>query len=337
MTKTKIAVALSGGVDSSLVLYLLQQKGYDVHAFTMLLTEDENKSAQKMAEFLNVPHTIVDLREEFKQEIISYFLRSYELGKTPNPCLVCNRKIKLGRLFDIVKDYGCEYLATGHYAKIIKGNELHKADNEKDQSYFLFNLKYENLPYIMFPLADLTKTQVRELAQKANLPTAEQKESQDVCFICGDYKDFLKGKIENPTGDFVDTEGNVIGKHEGIANYTIGQRRGLKLGGFENPLFVLEIDTKNNNVIVGEHENLLKSNVFVRDVNWLVPNAPEQPFEAMVKLRSRQREVLGIVHPQGNNAKIELKEPFAGVAIGQGACFYIGSQVIGGGFITNDN
>ncbi len=335
--KTKIAVALSGGVDSSLVAYLLKQQGYDVHAFTMLLIDSDISSAKQVAEFLDIPHTVIDMKQEFNQETIKYFLDSYEQGLTPSPCLVCNRKVKFGLLFEEAKKHGCEYMATGHYALKKNGNELHKADNPKDQSYFLFNMQFENLPYILFPLGEYSKDTVREMAKEANLPTHSKKDSQDICFIPTDYKDFIAGKINNPKGSFVHIDGRILGKHEGIANYTVGQRKGLGLGGFEKPLFVIKLDIENKNVIVGEQENLLKTVVNVKNVNWLVEQTPTQPFDAMVKLRSRQHEVPATIIPTDIGAKIELHEPFAGVAPGQGACFYQGTQVIGGGFITYDN
>ncbi len=335
--KTNVAIALSGGVDSSLTAYILSKKGYNVHAFTLLLTESENVAASKVAEFLKIPHTIIDLREQFQKEVIDYFLNSYEKGLTPSPCIVCNRKIKLGTLFDIAMEQGCEYLATGHYAKIENG-DLYKVDNPKDQSYFLFNTKKENLEKIMFPLAEYTKDEVREMAKEANIPTHNKKDSQDVCFIANDYKDFLLGKIKNPTGNFKTSDGKIIGKHEGIANYTVGQRRGLKLGGFANPLFVLEINAKNCDVIVGEQNELLKTLVKVENVNWLCDEIPTNNIEASVKLRSRHKEIPAIITPSTNGgAEIELKEPASGVAPGQGACFYQDDKVIGGGFITNDN
>ncbi len=336
MTK-KIAVALSGGVDSSLVLHILKTNGYDVHAFTMMLNDDDVEAAKTVANFLDVPHTIIDMRDEFKNEIIKYFLDSYEKGLTPSPCLVCNRKIKFGRLFEEAQKIGFEFMATGHYAKIENG-ELFKIDNPKDQSYFLFNIDYANLVNIILPLADYTKDEVRQMAKDANLPTHSKKDSQDICFIKTDYKDFIDGKIKNPKGMFVDCMGKVLGKHNGIANYTVGQRKGLGLGGFDRPLFVIKIDTENNNVIVGYQEELMQTVVMINDVNWLLPNAPSEAFDAMVKLRSRQKEVRAKITPLANNtAKIELYEPFAGIAPGQGACIYNNDKVIGGGFITNDN
>ncbi len=336
ISKTKIAIALSGGVDSAVSAYLLKQQGYQLSAFTLLINDaDDTTDAANVAKFLNIPHHVIDIRTEFKNSIIKYFVTSYEKGLTPNPCILCNRIIKFGLLFDIVNNYGFDYLATGHYADI-KDNKLLKVNHPKDQSYFLFNIDYKKLPFILFPLAPFNKEQVKEIAQKNSLPNFSKKESQDICFINTDYKDFLKDKIHNITGDFVNNNGDVLGRHNGIANYTIGQRKGLAIGGSPNPLFDNAFNIDKNQVIVGEKSQLFKQTFYIENVNWLVNPIPQQTLNCKIKVRYCQKEIDAIISWQNNKTKVELIEPFAGIAPGQGVCFYNNNQVLGGGFITND-
>ena len=343
---TRIAVAMSGGVDSSVTAALLLEQGCDVFGITMLVVP-ENEAlndnvplmAQNVARKLGMPHHVVDLRAFFKENIISYFCSQYEVGKTPNPCVRCNRFVKFGLLYDKARELGADLLVTGHYVRIEQVNSkciLKKGiDPKRDQSYFLYRLTQEQLSRTLFPLGDITKDTVRQKAQELQLPTAES-ESREICFIPdNDYRRFLKtqsSKSQKP-GEIVDKSGKVLGKHEGIAHYTIGQRHGLGISAAQ-PLYVVGIDPKTNRVTVGEKGDLLSDVATVSVVNWVSISEPAGQINATVKIRYLHPGAEATVTPLPNHeARIKFTEPQSAITPGQAAVFYNGDIVLGGGTI----
>ncbi|MDR1026786.1 MAG: tRNA 2-thiouridine(34) synthase MnmA [Lactobacillus sp.] len=348
--KTKVCVAMSGGVDSSATAYMLKKEGYDVFGITMDLLDTPYKpelssiqDAKLVADKIGIPHHFLDLRKDFYQYVVKYFSDSYLEGLTPSPCIMCNREIKLGILARKAIDLGADLIVTGHYADLREtpnGIELHRAkDLTRDQSYFLFAIEKDILQRLRCPLANYTKEQTRAIAAEIGLDIHKKSDSQDICFVSeGKYVELIN-KI-NPNlvlkqGDIVNKEGKVLGKHNGIINYTIGQRKGLGIGGGD-PLYVCGIDAKNNQVIVGDKDDLFKNKLLINEINWLGEDKPKE-INLKVKLRSRQNLIDAKVTFLDNNmAEVSLKEPFAGIAPGQGCCFYQDTHVLGGGFIIKD-
>lgn len=344
---TKVCVAMSGGVDSTAAVIMLRQEGYDVFGLTMDLLQSpyapESNSiadAGKMAEKLGIKHEYLDLKREFYEQVVQYFSKGYLEGITPSPCIMCNKNIKLGILAEEAKKRGADILVTGHYANIKlteSGVELHRAkDLIRDQSYFLFGISRENLQILRCPLAEFSKQETREIVKKAGLEIYKKADSQDICFVQnGKYVDLIKKlnpQYEPQSGDIVNTTGKVLGQHNGIINYTIGQRRGLGIGGGDI-LYVLRIEALKNQVIVGAYEELKSTKLLVKGVNWLASSRPQQ-LELEVKLRSRQNLVAAKVKFLDDEmAEVELLHDFYGVAPGQGCCFYKNSRVLGGGII----
>lgn len=289
MTKC-VAVAMSGGVDSSVTAALLKEQGYDVIGITLRLWEEDPScpavenvhsccslsavdDAKAVASVIGIPHYTLDYRELFRNDVIDYFVQSYVKGQTPNPCIACNKCIKFGLLWQQAQQFGAQYLATGHYARIVYNEArgiyelLRGTDRRKDQSYVLYQLTQDLLPHIVFPMAELEKVQTRELAKQFGLPVFNKPESQDICFIPdNDYKGFLKKRVPQcfKPGNFVDVHGHVVGRHQGIPCYTIGQRRGLHLGGPGGPYYVVALDVKRNQVIVGSETDLFRTEVRAR-------------------------------------------------------------------------
>ena len=352
ISQTKVCVAMSGGVDSSAAAVLLKQQGYKVFGLTMDLLQapyapefSSIKDAAKVAEHLGIEHHFIDYKKEFFDKVIKYFSNSYKEGTTPSPCIMCNRHIKLGLLADKARELGADILVTGHYADIRltkNGVELHKGtDLRKDQSYFLFDVEKRNLEMLRCPLANYNKEQTREIVQKAGLEIYKKSDSQDICFVSnGKYVELiekLNSEFNNIPGDIVLSNGRVIGQHKGLINYTVGQRRGLGIGGDIGILYVLKLDTKNNRLVVGHEEELKQKKVLIKEVNWLAENPPHDG-EYMVKLRSRQKEVPAHIRFLENDmAEINLLNDFYGVAPGQGCCIYDNTRVMGGGFICKEN
>ena len=344
----RVAVAMSGGVDSTLTVALLLEAGAEVLGLTMRLWRAgvgnvETPAATQAAEAavkLGISHRVLDLREKFRDGIIAPFLESYLAGETPSPCVRCNRLFKFGFLLDAARAEGCEFLATGHYARLETAPDgtpvlRRGADPAKDQSYFLSWLRPEELRHALFPLGDRVKTAVKAEAGHRGLTPSGGGESQDLCFLPdGDYQALLEElhpELAAASGEIVDRRGRVLGRHRGFFRYTCGQRRGLGLGG--GPWFVLRVEPATNRVVVGTAEEAVASVVRLRDMNWLTPPASGLRVEA--QLRYRMRPVPAIAFPDAaGGVRLELEPPVAGVAPGQAAALYDGDRVLGGGWIA---
>lgn len=341
---------MSGGVDSSLAAALLVQRGFRVIGLTMRLfchseadrdrsccSLDSIDSAQQAAGRLGIPHYAIDCRRVFRERVIDYFVSEYRQGRTPNPCVECNRHVKFGALLERALSLGCDRLATGHYAKIVRraGRPVlaRGADQSKDQSYFLWPLNRRQLERAYFPLGGMTKDQVRVKAKELGLSAAHRPESQEICFIAGSYGEFLKGRFTQIPGDIVDTEGKVLGRHRGIANYTIGQREGLGIAaGY--PLYVLEIDAKRNRIVAGGGHMLAAGGCLVERVNWIFPE-PKRPVRCRARIRHRHVAAPATVRPLSQDrAEVRFDGPQRSVTPGQSAVFYQGDLVLGGGVIA---
>ena len=348
----QVFLGMSGGVDSSAAAVLLQEQGYAVSGLHLSLLSglplpadrlpDDGSDARAVASLLGLPFYDMDLSPEFRATVIDYFIREYEAGRTPNPCVFCNRRIKFGAMWDAAQKLGADYLATGHYAKIRQdpatGRHLlcRGADRSKDQSYFLCRLTQEQLSRTLFPLGDLEKSAVRALAEAHGLINAQKRDSQDICFVPdGDYVGFMEqytGK-HYPAGDYLDLEGNKVGTHEGAVRYTIGQRRGLRLP-MGDRVYVCGKDMEKNTVTVGPESALFASRVIVRDMNWI--SVPELTGEMRVKakLRYRQKEQPAVASPLADGRiLLTFDEAQRAPAVGQAAVLYDGDTVVGGGTI----
>lgn len=343
----KIVVAMSGGVDSSVAAALLVEQGFDVHGVSLRMWEEnhgprvcsDHRGAGEIAKLLGIPHTLLDLRGQFVEQVVKPFAADYLSGRTPNPCIACNRDFKLGTLLKWARAQGAECVATGHYARLAQDSSmaqvslLRGADRAKDQSYFLFALSQEQLAHTRFPLGDMHKTDVRERACRLGLPAAERPESQDICF--GDYKALVAsyaGDREASTGEVVDRSGKVLGRHGGIHGVTVGQRRGLGIAAAE-PLYVVEIDDQSKRVVVGKKSELMSAGLTARAVRWQeLPS--ESEFAAEVQIRYRAPAVACVIQPQNDDrCEVHFREPIAAVTPGQAAVFYRGDKVLGGGWI----
>lgn len=328
---------------------LLVQKGFKVVGLTMRLFDhsgagrdgcrcqlDPVDSARQAANRLGIPHRVIDCRRVFREKVIDYFIEEYRNGRTPNPCVECNRHVKFGALLEEAISLGCSRLATGHYAKIVirSGRPVlaRGADRDKDQSYFLWPLTRRQMGQVVFPLGGMTKARVRGKAQELGLAAAHRPESQEICFVGSSYTEFIKGRFNQAPGDIVDTEGKALGRHRGIANYTIGQREGMGIAA-GHPLYVLEIDAKGNRIVVGVDHQLRKAGCLVGGVNWMLP-PPRKAARCLVKIRHRHPGAQALAKPlAGNRAEIVFGQAQRAVTPGQSAVFYRGELVLGGGVI----
>ena len=349
MENKKVLLGMSGGVDSSVSALLLQRKGYEVIGTTLELFSgstcaDTNISedARNMCDSLQIPHHIYNCKEEFTKHVIEDFIDCYANCKTPNPCIECNRYMKFGYMWEKAKELGCNYIATGHYAKTEYsekyGRWVLKKSNagKKDQSYVLWNIPKEIIEHILFPLAEFEeKEQIREIARENNLKVANKPDSEDICFIPdGNYKKFLEenSNIKPKQGNIVNSKGEILGKHTGLYNYTIGQRKGLGIS-HSAPLFVLGFNPIKNEVIVGEENELYKKEILVTDINLLLMDEIKEPIEVDVKTRYSSKVAKAQITQNGNEIKVVFEEPQRAITPGQSAVFYIDDIVLGGGKI----
>jgi tRNA-specific 2-thiouridylase len=344
-SRIPVGVAMSGGVDSSVTASLLKNKGYDVQGFFMSLAQPDLprqiERVTQVAAHLGIPLTVVDLADEFKEAVLDYFTQSYFAGKTPNPCIICNPRIKFGRLLEEILAAGCDYMATGHYARIIQDKNgffhlLKGLDPKKDQSYFLHRLTQKQLARILMPLGGQTKENVYKLAAELGISGVHGSESQDVCFLEGhDLNSFLARHPEKDKGEgpIVTLEGQILGRHQGIHCYTVGQRKGLGIPD-ATPYYVVALDPVNNAVVVGKKEDLWQRELCVGKVNWIEGKEPDLPSEFFTKIRYRHKGAPALVHPQEKaQYRVCFHEQQLAITPGQFAVFYDGDEVVGGGVI----
>ena len=353
---TKVVVAMSGGVDSSVVAALMKEEGYNVTGITLKLYDDAKSSkdsrqccagqdimdAKRVSEKININHQILYYQKKFKSEVIDSFIDSYTAGETPIPCVQCNQTVKFRDLFKYAKDLNADALITGHYVSRIQKNgraSMYRAkDYKRDQSYFLFSTSQEQLDYLRFPLGEIDKSETRSIAKKLGLNVAEKPDSQDICFVPnGDYSSVIK-KFRPESfkkGNILDLNGNLIGEHDGIINYTIGQRKGIKISS-EKALYVININADNNTIIVGNKENLEIKEIKLRELN-ILGNKKEFEETINIKVRSTGRLLKAKIDLNGNCAKVEILDKETGISPGQACVFYskdeVGDKVLGGGWI----
>ncbi|MDR1702712.1 MAG: tRNA 2-thiouridine(34) synthase MnmA [Sporomusaceae bacterium] len=352
--KTKVVVAMSGGVDSSLTAALLAHQGYDVVGVTMKLWEQKKAEgggnppsavddARSVAAGLDIPFQVLDFTAEFQDLVIDYFCREYARGRTPNPCVVCNKHLKFGKLFAAALALGADHVATGHYARIVsdpvrKRHLLLKGlDTAKDQSYVLYNLKKDALSRLILPLGAYTKQETREIAKKMGLKVADKPDSQEICFIPdNDYKAFLKEQASTvfKKGKIVDTAGKVWGEHEGIEFFTVGQRKGLG-GTFGKPVYVVAINAAKNEVVIGDSADIFAAACLVENLNFISIDELSEPLPVEVKIRYAAAPAPAVIVPLADGkVKVEFQKPQRAVTPGQSAVFYHGEEVVGGGVIV---
>jgi tRNA-uridine 2-sulfurtransferase len=355
--ETRIVVAMSGGVDSSVVAALLKEEGYDVVGVTLQLYDhgmaiarkgaccagQDIYDAKEVADKIGIPHYVLDYQNVFKEDVIDDFAESYLRGETPLPCVRCNQSVKFRDLFKVAKDLGAEALATGHYVKRVAGElgaELHRGkDLTKDQSYFLFATSQEQLDFLRFPLGAKDKAETRALAEKMGLPVSDKPDSQDICFVPnGSYAQLVEklrpGAIE--PGYIIDQRGEILGRHEGIIRYTVGQRKGLDLGGLKTPLYVIRLNPEDHTVVVGPQEALAKNDISLKETTW-VNAAPVDGQDVTVKFRSTQSPQAAKIKIVDAKIVVQFAEPQYGVSPGQACVVYDNDRVIGGGWIARDD
>ncbi|EOC99957.1 tRNA 2-thiouridine(34) synthase MnmA [Caldisalinibacter kiritimatiensis] len=356
MDKNKVVIGMSGGVDSSVAAYLLKKQGYEVIGVTMEIYEEKNakndvqeissvvSDAKKVAEKLNIPHYVVDLKDIFKEKVIDYFLHEYGRGRTPNPCIQCNKHVKFKALMQKAFDLGAYYLATGHYANVIYDKDVDRylikksEADKKDQTYMLYNLTQEQLKHVLMPLGNFEdKEKVREIASELGLSVANKEESQEICFIeDDDYIRFIKenASYKIKPGHFIDTEGNILGKHKGITNYTIGQRKGLGLA-LGKPVYVIDILPEENVVVVGDAEKVFGKELIAEDINFISMSNLEEPMEVKAKIRYNFKEQPATIYPiEKDKVKVVFEKPVRAITPGQAVVFYKDDILVGGGTIV---
>lgn len=342
MERKTVAIGMSGGVDSSVAACLLKDKGYNVIGVTLELLDNEEtkksiEDAKNICKKIDIKHYVCDLKKEFKEEIVQNFITAYKQGKTPNPCVLCNRLFKFGLFYKKALELGADYISTGHYARVKNNRLMMSLADGKDQSYFLCQIKKEILPKVLFPLNEFqSKEEIRTLARKYQLPVSEKKDSQEVCFIPNDdYKTFLKKSgQEEVEGKIILTDGTVLGNHKGLFNYTIGQRKGLNIS-YKEPLYVIQLDTKNNNLIVGTNNELFNQELIATNMNYLVEKDEFFKTKLFAKIRSRGNlEEVDTVTEEQNRLKIKFKNKLRAITPGQLIVFYNeNKECLGGAYI----
>jgi tRNA-specific 2-thiouridylase len=370
MAPGRVAVAMSGGVDSSAAAAILKEQGYDVVGFSMQLYDqrrnapptdvrrairccalDDLYDARRVASRLGIPHYVVNFEGEFERRVVRSFVEDYQNGLTPSPCVLCNSGMKFDHLMRLAEEVEAGHIATGHYARVTRDEQTGRyllwkgLDRDKDQSYFLFELSQEQLAKAMFPLGGLDKAEVRRIARQCGLEVAEKAESQEICFVSdGNYASFVERYLneqgrsgESLAGDIVDSESRVIGTHRGIHHYTIGQRRGLGIA-HSSPLYVIDIQPRKKRIMVGERHLLARRSFRALRANWIAIADPAQPFRAAVKIRSRHPEAAATIAPcAGGGIQVDFDDAQMAVTPGQAAVFYEGERVIGGAWIARDD
>lgn len=338
----RVAVAMSGGVDSSVAAALLKQAGDDVFGVHMRLWPDPDR-AQTIADLehtcqiLDIPFYELDLEREFRSLVVDYFCREYGLGRTPNPCIRCNQHIKFDALLEKVIELGADFLATGHYARIEHSADgyrlLKAADRSRDQSYFLYVLGQRELKRLLLPIGNLCKSEVRRLAAELGLPVSNRRDSQDVCFIPdNDYRSFLSGRIPLREGEIVDITGKVLGRHNGLAQYTVGQRHRLGLNS-NKQLYVLKLEAENSRLVVGSKDQLLNNSLTASRLSWVSGEMVKGPVTVAAKVRYKAPEVAAELYPGDGGTEVRFLKPQSAITPGQSVVFYQGDEVLGGGII----
>ncbi|MFW2390080.1 MAG: tRNA 2-thiouridine(34) synthase MnmA [Polyangiales bacterium] len=348
----RVLVAMSGGVDSSVAAALLHEAGHDLVGVTLHLWDadggqqvgrccapEDRDDARRTCEHLGIPHYVLDEREAFRKHVVDPFVTDYQAGRTPIPCVSCNRTVKLTYLAEVARRFDATHIATGHYARLVRADDerlhlLRGLDEDKDQSYFLFGLPQSTLERLLFPLGELTKSEAREAGRRLGVPNADKPESQELCFVPdGRVGDFINREgNETESGAIVDSEGQVLGRHEGIANFTRGQRRGLGLGG-GGTRYVLRIVPDTAEVVVGDESELYDQELTATEAHW-VAGQPAEPFQGEVRIRYRHRGALAQVTPNSDGFEVRFDQPQRAITPGQAAVVYQGDEVIGGGFIA---
>ena len=361
ITKPKVVVGMSGGVDSSMAAALLQEQGYDVIGITLQIWESAGPEveggccsvsaiddARRVAFLLGIPHYVLNFRSYFEETVVDYFTRSYLTGETPNPCLACNKYVKFGEMLHKARGLGAEYIATGHYAQVLRDPDSDRfflskgADARKDQTYALYMLTQEQLAHTIFPLADYPKEQIRKMARERGLGVGDKPDSQEICFIPNDdYAAFVRKRSKDSIkpGQFVDLDGNSLGRHQGIIHYTVGQRKGLGVT-FGKPMFVVGLNPDSNEVVLGEDPDVYTDTLWASDLNWISITDLTEPITVEAKIRYNSSGSQATVFPAeigaDYGAMVRFDKPQRAVTPGQAVVFYQGNLVVGGGKIISD-
>jgi tRNA-specific 2-thiouridylase len=360
-TKPKVVVGMSGGVDSSMAAALLQEEGYDVIGITLQIWESSGPEveggccsnsaiddARRVAFILGIPHYVMNFRSYFEETVVDYFTQSYLAGETPNPCLACNKHVKFGEMLRKARGLGAEYIATGHYAQVLRDPDSERfllsksADTRKDQTYALYMLTQEQLAQTLFPLAEYPKEQVRKMANERGLGVGNKPDSQEICFVPNDdYASFVRERSSElvKPGHFVDLKGNSLGKHQGIIHYTVGQRKGLGVT-FGKPMFVVGLNPESNEVVLGENSEVFTDTLWAIDLNWISIPSLKEPLKVEAKIRYNSSGVQATIYPgeigADHEVMVRFDEPQRAVTPGQAVVFYQGNLVVGGGIISSD-